>query len=259
MGIVEIKMVAPMDSVKNRGRSKFFACFNSPAVEDEPCFHSASPPSSYDESGRRRKTGHHSFSGSLKAVFFKTPLVKKLRSKRSRRDSACRSSSNVLCKSTKLINPIKKKSSCKGISGQEESFPDNSDRSSLFSSTSSSCASSISSNSRSGSERIKGSAACLDVKQTNTNNRQHAMKRVGSKYSYSPATGMIVLLVCLVALVFWGKVFAIVTCTSGWLFLAPSRGFQGAGSRVNNVVDSAEYKKRVIMEGLLERNRPRVL
>lgn len=73
---------------------------------------------------------------------------------------------------------------------------------------------------------------------------------------------MCILLVCLVGLVFWGKVFAIATCTSTWLLFAPAgrRGHRlgRAESPVNDViVDSEEYKKRVIMGGLLERNRSR--
>ncbi|KAK6134448.1 hypothetical protein DH2020_031805 [Rehmannia glutinosa] len=252
-----------MDSVKNRGRIKFFPCFN-PIVdvvdEDEPCSHS--PPSpGVDESRRREKTGHGRFSGLVKAVFFKTPLLKKLRSKRSKRDSF-RSSSNI--SSSKLIKKLKKKKqSREKYSDQEEIFQDNSDRSSLFSSTSSSSASSISSNSRPGSERIKTSSTdCFDSKQTNiTNNKPRAMKTViSSKCDYTSAKLMLIILVCLVALVFWGKAFAIVTCTSAWLFWAPSRaGPRGGGPTANNVVGSEEDKKRVVMEGFLDRNRSRVV
>lgn len=93
--------------------------------------------------------------------------------------------------------------------------------------------------------------------------KQRAMRREsGRKCAYViPALEVCVLLVCLAALI-WGKAFAIVACTSAWLFFAPSGG--RSRRRVRRVDsygvggDSEEYKKRVIMEGLLERDRSRV-
>ncbi|KAL0399331.1 UNVERIFIED_CONTAM: hypothetical protein Sradi_2276400 [Sesamum radiatum] len=233
-----------MDPVKHLGRSKCFACFSPVADDDSPC--TRSPTS--------RKTAHHGFSGSLKSVLLKTPLVRKFRSKRYRRDS-CRSSSNPSSKTKKQTSPTHKKSSYKGFSDDsEESF----DRLSLFSSTPPSSASSITSDSSSGSERINKEPASLDSRQTRTNNRH--TKTVGSKCSYNIAAGMFVLLVCLVGLIFWGKVFATVTCILTWLFFAPSCESRGGGWPVNGgVVDSEEYKKRVIMEGFLQRNHRKVL
>ncbi|XP_011095275.1 uncharacterized protein LOC105174784 [Sesamum indicum] len=232
-----------MDPVKHLGRSKCFACFTPVADDDAPC--SRSPSS--------RKTAHHGFSGLLKSVLLRTPLVRKFRSKRYRRDS-CRSSSTPSSKTKKQTSPTHKKSFYKGFSDDnEESF----DRPSLFSSTPPSSASSVTSDSSSGSERIQGPAS-LDSRPTRTNNRH--TKRVDSKCSYNVAAGMFVLLVCLVGLVFWGKVFAIVTCILTWLFFAPSCGSQDGGWPVNgNVVDPEEYKKRVVMEGFLQRNRRKVL
>ncbi|KAK4398429.1 tRNA (guanine(37)-N1)-methyltransferase 1 [Sesamum angolense] len=229
-----------MDPVKHLGRSKWFACFTPVADDDAPC--SRSPTS--------RKTAHHGFSGSLKSVLLRTPLVRKFRSKRYRRDS-CRSGSNPSPKTKKQTSPTHKKSFYKGFSDDnEESF----DRQSLFSSTPPSSASSVTSDSSSGSERINGPAS-LDSRPTRTDNRH--TKRADSKCSYNIAAGMFVLLVCLVALVFWGKFFAIVICILTWLFSAPSCGSQDGGWPVNGkVVDSEEYKKRVIMEGFLQRNRP---
>ncbi|KAL0362736.1 UNVERIFIED_CONTAM: tRNA (guanine(37)-N1)-methyltransferase 1 [Sesamum calycinum] len=229
-----------MDPVKHLGRSKWFACFTPVADDDAPC--SRSPTS--------RKTAHHGFSGSLKSVLLRTPLVRKFRSKRYRRDS-CRSGSNPSPKTKKQTSPTHKKSFYKGFSDDnEESF----DGQSLFSSTPPSSASSVTSDSSSGSERINGPAS-LDSRPTRTDNRH--TKRADSKCSCNIAAGMFVLLVCLVALIFWGKIFAIVICILTWLFSAPSCGSQDGGWPVNgNVVDSEEYKKRVIMEGFLQRNRP---
>lgn len=83
----------------------------------------------------------------------------------------------------------------------------------------------------------------------------------------SPNTGLCVLLVCLFVLVFLGRVYA-VFCTSTFLFLV-RRQIKRSGSPVESPVkgvnlpvddiDSEAYKKRVIMEGLLERNRGRVV
>ncbi|EYU19173.1 hypothetical protein ABFS82_13G176600 [Erythranthe guttata] len=233
-------MAPSMESLNNRWRRKVFACFTSPADEDAPP--ASPPPSSDDECGRRRKTSRQIFSGSLKAAFCKSPLVKKFRTRKSKHP---------------YKDQLSKHPYNDQLSAPEEIFQDNSDRSSLFSSSSVSCASSISSNSRSGSRRINESAS-LDLNQTSENLKIAC----SSKCSYSFATGMYVLLVCLVALVLGGKAFAIVTCTSMWLFFAPCGGDDG-GRSVNsggNVVESTEeYKKRVIMEGLLWRNRTRLI
>lgn len=83
--------------------------------------------------------------------------------------------------------------------------------------------------------------------------KQRRMKKCGY---FIPDLEICVLLVCLAALM-WGKVFAIVACTSAWLFIAPGGKLGRADSC--EFSDSEEYKKRVIMEGLLERDRSRVL
>lgn len=64
-----------------------------------------------------------------------------------------------------------------------------------------------------------------------------------------------VLLMCLAALI-WGKVFAVVACTSAWLFIAP--GGKPRRAESYEIGDSEEWRKRVIMEGLLEKDRSRV-
>lgn len=73
-----------MDPTNSRGRSKFLACFK-PFVDgdDETGRDSASPPSSGDESGgRRKKRGRRSFSVAMKAVFCKTSPVSILKPQR---------------------------------------------------------------------------------------------------------------------------------------------------------------------------------
>ncbi|XP_073285438.1 uncharacterized protein [Primulina huaijiensis] len=240
-----------MDHVKNRGRSKFFTCF-SPVFADED------PGCDSESSVGRRKRAGGGFASAMKAVFFKTSSAKKYRNKKSGQESF-RSNSGYSSSSAnaKFVNTKK--------NPEELLLRTNSNASSIFSpsvtdsSRSSSRSSSISSNSRSGSERIKRSASSLDFKK---NLNPQAVKRDGEKCGCT--VGMCMFFICLVALVFWGKVFAIVTCTSACLFLAPCRRrLESAASSVdlslNYVIDSEENKKRVIMEGLLERNRPRVL
>ncbi|KAL2339399.1 hypothetical protein Fmac_007339 [Flemingia macrophylla] len=79
--------------------------------------------------------------------------------------------------------------------------------------------------------------------------------------SYDPVVGMSVLVVTLVIVIFWGRLCAIL-CTSLWLYCTPRfRKVNDTNdphtTKPNDVVvdlDSEEYKKKVIMEGLLERN-----
>ncbi|KAL6529755.1 hypothetical protein OROGR_015378 [Orobanche gracilis] len=191
-----------MNTVKNRGRNKFSACFNPTVERGEP------PYSDAGESRPRKKTAHRGVFHFVKAVFFKTPLLKKLI--KNKKTQPCNKSSDR----TKEVH-----------------FQDNSDGSSLFSSSASySRASSVSSVSSSGSERMKASSEGRDSnKPTSTDNiRQHAMKLVsGTKCDCRGL--MFIILVCLVALVFWGKAFAIVTCTSAWLFRATGRSGPSGG------------------------------
>lgn len=70
------------------------------------------------------------------------------------------------------------------------------------------------------------------------------------------------LLLTLLVLVLWGKVCAIV-CTSTWLFLVPRWSIINCtkspleNCEDSSYVDSAEYKKKIILEGLLQRKRSR--
>lgn len=74
--------------------------------------------------------------------------------------------------------------------------------------------------------------------------------------------GMSVVVVTLVIMIFWGRLCAIL-CTSVWLYCAPRWGKIGGVNDDGNPkttpsnevdLDSDEYKKKVIMEGLLGRN-----
>lgn len=82
--------------------------------------------------------------------------------------------------------------------------------------------------------------------------------------------GMSIILVTLVIMMLWGKLCAIL-CTSAWFFIAPRLGGAGEHSAVatadkrlpeshNNLdLESVEYKKKVVLEGLLQRNHRNVV
>ncbi|KAF7827869.1 Transmembrane protein [Senna tora] len=77
--------------------------------------------------------------------------------------------------------------------------------------------------------------------------------------------GMCMLVVTLVIMIVWGRLCAIL-CTSAWLYFVPrfnkTTAHEGNDVVINNTqnskeedyLDSEVYKKRVVLEGLLERN-----
>lgn len=114
------------------------------------------------------------------------------------------------------------------------------------------------------SSNFSSSRSSLDTnKLFRSNSNGYNQKQDNVQYSgkgcHSSNTGLCLLLVSLLALIFWGKACAIV-CTSMWLFVVP-RWNSGEISLENGgcyrIIDSDEYKKKIIMEGLLERSRNR--
>ncbi|XP_045788348.1 uncharacterized protein At5g23160 [Trifolium pratense] len=97
--------------------------------------------------------------------------------------------------------------------------------------------------------------------------QNHTTNKNARKHSYDPIIGMSVLVVTLVIMIFWGR-FCAILCTSAWLYFIPrfrnsvvvvdvdDHDDIDAKMKSKNVVDldSEEYKKKVIMEGLLGRN-----
>ncbi|XP_057790611.1 uncharacterized protein LOC131007696 [Salvia miltiorrhiza] len=251
-----------MDATRNRGRGKIFACFRPLAIEDyEPVSDSASVQSSGDEgSPWRKKRLRRSLSAALKAVIFRTALLKKSKSANDGGEDTDGYRINFSpFRGRSFIKSKRKNASNKPPLAPDGSFWSHSNRSPLFSSDgsrtpsmSSLSASSRSSPARSESDSIQRCVSIDYFRQTNP--KQRMMKKC-----IIPYLEICVLLVCLAALI-WGKVLAIVACTSAWLFIAPggrSRKLRRADSY--ELSDSEEYKKRVIMEGLLERDRSRVL
>ncbi|KAI4384173.1 hypothetical protein MLD38_002361 [Melastoma candidum] len=75
-----------------------------------------------------------------------------------------------------------------------------------------------------------------------------------------PIVGMSIVLVTLIVLVSWGQLCAIL-CTAAWLYVVPRLRTQSDGGMGNKGVvesldymSSDEYKKKVVLEGLLQRN-----
>ncbi|KAI8012773.1 hypothetical protein LOK49_LG06G00642 [Camellia lanceoleosa] len=199
---------------------------------------------------RNNERSRRSLSRVIKAVFFETSLAKKVRS--SRKDSA----------KTKKVS----KSANEKLRESSESSNSSMNYNRSFSVTSSApfCSSSSASstlNSRSSSERkesflasqveSKPQASPVESKQVD---RSISTKKVVENYSSNMV--MLLLLLCLLVLILWGKVCAIV-CTSTCFFLVPNN-VKRVGSTIKNVqsseIESEEHKKRVVMQGLLERN-----
>lgn len=99
---------------------------------------------------------------------------------------------------------------------------------------------------------------------SSTTQNQTTIKNLKNvRSSYDPIVGMSILGVTLVIMIFWGR-FCAILCTSAWLYFIPRFRNSGVGNyeedgakimSKNDVdFDSEEYKKKVIMEGLLGRN-----
>ncbi|KAK3024606.1 hypothetical protein RJ639_044511 [Escallonia herrerae] len=79
---------------------------------------------------------------------------------------------------------------------------------------------------------------------------------------FDPLVGMSIIMVTLAIMMLWGKLCAIL-CTSAWFFCVPrlKTAMKPSNIIVKNVLnssrpdmDSEEYKKRVVLQGLLDRN-----
>lgn len=99
---------------------------------------------------------------------------------------------------------------------------------------------------------------------SSTTQNQTTIKNLKNvRSSYDPIVGMSILGVTLLIMIFWGR-FCAILCTSAWLYFIPRFRNSGGGNyeedgakimSKNDVdFDSEEYKKKVIMEGLLGRN-----
>jgi hypothetical protein len=77
-----------------------------------------------------------------------------------------------------------------------------------------------------------------------------------------PLVGMSIVVMTLMIMLLWGKLYAIL-CASAWFYFVPRLRSEddvknGLIQREFNL-DSEEYKKKVVLEGFLERKRRSVL
>ncbi|KAK8658390.1 hypothetical protein V6N13_036597 [Hibiscus sabdariffa] len=112
-----------------------------------------------------------------------------------------------------------------------------------------------------------GSFPVLEGSQRVGNPRIHAptsSKDLVEKFE--PMMGLSIITVTLIIMVLWGRVCAIL-CTSAWLYICArfrtrtrSKGNESTANSNSNSDDSylnsKEYKKKVVLEGLLQRNQP---
>ncbi|KAJ4726211.1 vitellogenin-2-like [Melia azedarach] len=179
--------------------------------------------------------------GILKAVLFETSMAKKIRKRRFQQK---------ICQPG---DPLNESSLNKELSEVDDGSILSNTCSSLRSSSLSTsvCPSSLSSKSYGLNTFDR-----KQQKQDNVRIQQHG------KLCYPPNIGLCLLLISLLVLVFWGKVCAIF-CTSTWLFFVPrwTIGNNSLGNMSTDSLrlDSEEYKKKIILEGLLERNHSRGL
>lgn len=170
----------------------------------------------------------------MRAVMFETTLAKKIRKKKQKH------------KQRKLDK--------KGNYGQEEYSEDENGRtvsinpssmpsSSTINTSSSACSSSLSSNPRYQSDSLRSNNSSEEKQKQDILQE----RRRGCRCHY----GFCFLLFSLFVLVFWGRVCAIV-CTTTCLLLAPPRSRNNAADYA--MIDSERNKKKIILEGLLERN-----
>ncbi|KAK4255720.1 hypothetical protein QN277_008684 [Acacia crassicarpa] len=192
---------------------------------------------------------HDSFWQILKKAFNHTTLVKKIsRRKGANKRKISRSSS---------IMKIEKNSKQECKSSSKLSNSSLFTRSSLSSSTNSSALSQASGSSSS----LSSSTTTLSfttpklIKDKKKGTANHDDDDRTKALSYILVAGLLILIL-------WGKFFAIICVSSGFYFM-PHRSKQseppGPANKAEEEFDTADHKKKVIMEGLLERNRSRLM
>nr|XP_016476742.1 PREDICTED: uncharacterized protein LOC107798285 [Nicotiana tabacum] len=261
-------------STKNRGRNRFFNCCRPVNFNDDTIIKRSHAYKSKDPSLKRVRSQEkldsmlakdftknfrqsrkenvfcRSFSDALKYVFSETALGKKSQKKEPKYSFG--SSKKLSLKLEKIFYSMNEsRSSSKNFSNIDGNSRISSDDSSLFTSstsTSSSPPSSSCASSRSTSQR-KQFPSFHKSKSVNNMQVYDNIKEKEIALRYNKNVGIYSLLICLLVMIFFGKVFAIV-CTSTWLYFAP---------RCFKRIDSKEDKRNVIVEGFFERSHNRLL
>ncbi|XP_060189869.1 uncharacterized protein LOC132618889 [Lycium barbarum] len=277
---------------KNRGRSRFFNCCRSPLVfnDDTTIIKRSHAYNSKELSNLKRVKSQEkldtmlgkdftnifrqsrkenvfgrSFSHAFKNVFSETSLGKKCQRPKCSFGS-CKKLSTKLEKLFHSMN--EKKSSSKDLSNINRMSRTSTDDFSLF--TTSTASSSFSSSSSSSSASSRSSSQRKQFpsfhRSQSVNNIQvyDNIKEKEIALSYNKNVGTYSLLICLVVMIFCGKVFAII-CTSTWFYFAP-RCFKRIDSSIKGLQyscsldnDSDEYKRNAIVKEVFERTHNRLL
>ncbi|XP_010277887.1 PREDICTED: uncharacterized protein LOC104612235 [Nelumbo nucifera] len=261
-----------------------------PAILSPLCAKASAKEESLDRP--RRKIANRAFSRIVKAVLFETLLFpqKKVHNGKVPQDPY-RSDGSVSEKDEKLSNARNEKSVLAG--SRRKPWPDvdrkiNSGGPSSFSSLPFSSSALISSSSSSSTSCSSSTSSCWPIpdpkKSTRSSsfepkekNRVVQSKQIDfqqfpgkttraeptTRYSSTYSSGLYLLLISLFFMVFWGRLCAILL-TSTWLYLVPrwrsdndevqTQPKNAMSTKWSPELDSKEYKKKVIMEGLLERN-----
>lgn len=214
------------------------------------------PSSSKESTAYPEKKGHKkNISRLLKAILFETSLAKKIKKRellqKVKQSEKVEKESNPEKNSVDSKNKEFAKKDDDGVNISNSNMTGSS-HSSLWSSSSSSL--SLDSKSLSDTSRLfRSNSSEFKLKQDNMQ---------GNGKGQTSTIGLCLVLVSLMVLVLWGKVCAIL-CTSTWLFLVPrcSKARNNSSQKILDYegIDSKEYKKMIIMEGLLERNRNHAL
>ncbi|MBA0606561.1 hypothetical protein Godav_019012 [Gossypium davidsonii] len=222
--------------------------------------------------GLKNKSGRRSLSRYVKAVFFGTSLMKKMRNKKYKFKSKSKFKSewlNSMHNNNVTIEDVDH--STRSMSSKFSSCLSKSSSSTNSSSTTLSSSSS-SSSLRTSSGRLSSASLPYDSKPlmsktVGNNGVQGKLGKGNGKGRHGFNVGVCcLLLVSLLVLVIWGKVCAIF-CTSAVLVFAnqlitsikqgPSQNI--AVDHCIPEIGSEQYKKKIIMEGLLERSHIRNL
>ncbi|XVF01879.1 hypothetical protein REPUB_Repub04eG0126600 [Reevesia pubescens] len=206
------------------------------------------------------RPGKKTFSQVVKAVVFEILLAKRVRDRKGLDEGSYSSKHNFPISSRdKLLDIGFGKSANKVLAGKgiEDTMSKSNSVSSLSSCSSSS--SSSSSSSPSPIQRPKRQQLQNNYK-TSSNHQEREMKPKQERIDRgsSSNSALFLLAISLAVTIFWGKICAILL-TSIWLYFSPHQQHTVVIGSLENIKRSPErkskdYKKKVIMEGLLERS-----
>ncbi|GLU23464.1 hypothetical protein SLE2022_394650 [Rubroshorea leprosula] len=234
-------------------RSKSFSLCFKPVVMDGFSVESTEPSSTYDPveplppmsmsfdvKDKKNKGTRRRLSRLISAVLFETSLGKKV----IKRKLSQRLTDNSLQPKTQKLIPNE-------FPEHQESLGEEDMRT----------ASTLSSSLRYQSSMLSPYSSCLSERNAVRTSIQPCTQGVigaeSRKGYFGPNAGLSLLLISLLILTFWGRICAIF-CTTTWLFFIPRWRIKPGRSekmvKLSPEIESELYRKKAIMEGLLERN-----